>query len=120
MACLSIFLTLLISQSLSLPQTSSPTQTLSATTLHTITQSQVTQSPSVQDLRARQAGNTCGYFNNLLITCSAGTPCTYDPYNNVKYCSRAGSLPVTSIFNYGYWPLNGCTYGQVCWYALFF
>jgi len=114
MECLSIFLTLLISQALSLPQTSSPTQTLSATTLHTITQSQVTQEPSVQDLRARQAGNTCGYFNDIPITCSAGIPCTYDSYINVKYCSPAGSLPVTTIFNYGYWPLSGCASGQIC------
>jgi hypothetical protein len=118
MVDLLVFLTFLISQASSLPEGPSPTQTLSSpTTFLPNTLSQITQPPSVHDLRPRQAANTCGFYSNLPITCNSGLPCVYDPVNNVKYCSFLGAIPVTTIFDYGYWPVTGCRLGQGCWYA---
>ena len=121
MASVEIFLFVLISQALSLPQVLGPVQTPSSST-HVLpnTLSQITQAPSAHDLRARQAGNTCGFYNDLPITCDSLLPCIYDSYYNVKYCSPTGQLPITTIFDYDYWPIGGCLLGQACWYVFYF
>ena len=90
----------------------------------------------------RQAGNDiCGYYplddtstsfnvhydiSTLLtdtspahtLTCALGCAVAATTIPAVKYCLGTGvwsDTPVTTQFDYGYWPIDGCEAGQGCW-----
>ena len=104
---------------------------------------QITTAP---DLVVRQAGNdVCGYhllddtstsiiihydIQTLLtdtssayaITCINGGDCAVATATTpaIKYCRSTGvwsDTPVTTQFDYGNWPADGCEAGQACWLA---
>ena len=104
---------------------------------------QITPAPY---LVARQAANNvCGYYlsednsasinvhydvltiltdtiSAYTLSCPLGEDCfvatTTTPA--IKFCASPGvgsDIPVTTAFDYGNWPVDGCTIGQVCWLA---
>ena len=55
------------------------------------------------------------------IACTASVSCatatTISPA--IKFCAwyGASAIPVTTAFDYGYWPIGGCQSDQLCWSA---
>ena len=95
---------------------------------------------------ARQAGNdVCGYYSSddnstsisvhydiltlltdtmsaYTLSCPLGEDCAVATTTTpaVKFCASPGvgsEIPITTAFDYGNWPVDGCTTGQGCWLA---